>query len=277
MCGHEVMDHVRRAMLSRRSLVFGAAAGAATHGGAAMGAEPPTAAVHGSYGAIVDLTHTLSADFPTWTGEPQFERKPVYSRDKDGFNLSILTVDEHTGTHVDAPLHYSDAAQSVDEIPVGNLIAPLVVVDIAERAADDPDTALTPDDLRAFTARHGPIPEHACVAMHCGWAARVRSDAFRNADADGTMHFPGIHPEAAALLMEETSAIGLAVDTMSLDIGASEDFATHNLWLPTNRWGVECVAGLAALPPVGATMILGAPKHRGGSGGPARVFALLPA
>ena len=68
--------------------------------------------------------------------------------------------------------------------------------------------------------------------------------------------------------------VGIAVDTLSLDHGPSADFATHYAWLPTNRWGLECVAGLSALPATGATIVVGAPKFHGGTGGPTRVFAL---
>jgi kynurenine formamidase len=98
---------------------------------------------------------------------------------------------------------------------------------------------------------------------------------FRNADAEGKQHYPGFHVEAAQMLLEETTAIGLAVDTLSLDHGISADFKTHYAWLPTNRWGLENVANLASLPATGATIMVGAPKWRGGSGGPSSVVALI--
>ena len=86
------------------------------------------------------------------------------------------------------------------------------------------------------------------MAMNSGWDAFVNDAKFRNADDDGVMHFPGFHVEAAQMLLEETGAIGIAVDTLSLDHGPSPDFATHYEWLPTNRWGLECIANLDALP-----------------------------
>ena len=275
MCGHCVMENVRRSMMSRRNLLLGAAvAGAAAGLARPAAAQTATGSVSGSFTGVADLTHTLTPDFPTFSGEPQFEMNQVYFRDRDGYNLSILTVDEHTGTHVDAPLHFSQDGLSVDEIPVGDLLAPLVVVDIAAKAAEDADAMVTPDDLTAWIAENGELPERCCVAMHSGWAEKVGTPGFRNAAEGGTMHFPGFHPEAAAMLMEQSTAVGIGVDTLSLDHGASADFATHNAWLPSGRWGVECLAGLGALPATGTTIVLGAPKHQGGSGGPARVFAL---
>ncbi len=89
------------------------------------------------------------------------------------------------------------------------------------------------------------------------------------------MHFPGFHVEAAKYLLENTTAAGIAVDTLSLDFGQSADFATHYGWLPEGKWGLEAAANLDQLPEKGATLIVGAPKVKGGTGGPARVFALV--
>ena len=89
------------------------------------------------------------------------------------------------------------------------------------------------------------------------------------------MHFPGFHVEAVQLLTEEREVVGIAVDTLSLDYGASKDFATHAHWLPSNRWGLECVANLATVPVRGATIVVGAPTWVDGSGGPSRVLALI--
>jgi kynurenine formamidase len=176
---------------------------------------------------------------------------------------------------MDAPIHFSADGLTADAIPVENLVVPLAIIDISARAEDDSDAQVTPDDIRAWIAEHGAIPDGACVAMRSGWDRRVTGDGFRNADADGVMHFPGFHVEAAQLLMEEANVVGMAVDTLSLDFGRSADFVTHYAWLPSNRWGLECVANLGELPASGATLVLGAPKIQGASGGPSRVIALV--
>ncbi len=155
------------------------------------------------------------------------------------------------------------------------LVVPLCIVDIREKATADADAQVTPDDLKAWVAANGEIPENACVAMLSGWGAHMGTEKFRNADGGGKLHFPGFHAEAAKYLIEESKAAGIAVDTLSLDHGPSPDFATHYAWLPAGRWGLEAAANLDKLPAKGATLILGAPKHRGGTGGPARVFALV--
>ena len=268
MCDHCVIEGVKARMLSRRTMLGAGAAMAAAP--LALRPAPVRAMAHG---APADLTHTLSREFPTYFGSPGFDAVQRSSFDADGFNLLELTVNEHTGTHVDAPLHFSADGASVDAIPVESLVCPLCVVDIAAKAAEDADAQLTPDDLDAWIAANGEIPDGACVAMFSGWAERLPGDGFRNADAEGTMHFPGFHVEAAQMLLE-TGAGAIAVDTLSLDHGPSQDFAVHYAWLPAGRYGIECVAGLAAMPAAGATLVVGAPKHAGGTGGPARLIAL---
>lgn len=272
MCDRCVIETVKDRMLTRRGF-FGTTA-AATAGLAMASAVAPPALADG-HSRVLDMTHSYNATFPTFSGTPGIAMEQAYALQNDGYNLFNLTLDEHTGTHIDAPLHFSADGHSVDEIPVADLVCPLVAIDISARATDNPDTQVTPDDLTAWIATHGPIPDGACVAMHSGWATKVGTDAFRNAGADGTMHFPGFHVEAAEMLLTETKTAAIAVDTLSLDHGSSADFATHYAWLPANRYGIECLAGLDRVPASGATLIVGAPTHRGGSGGPARIFAMV--
>lgn len=272
MCDVCVMNAVKERMLSRRSFFR---AGAAVAAGAALAPVAAPEALAAGHGSVVDMTHTYDAEFPTYFGTPGIAMEQVFNFAKDGFNLFNLQINEHTGTHIDAPLHFSADGQSVDEIPVTSLVCPLVVIDIAARAADDADTQVTPDDLSAWISANGPIPDGACVAMQSGWSRRVGNPDFRNADSEGKMHFPGFHVEAAQMLINETGAVAIAVDTLSLDHGPSADFATHYAWLPTNRYGIENLAGLDQVPASGATLVVGAPTHRGGSGGPARIFAMV--
>jgi kynurenine formamidase len=224
---------------------------------------------------IVDLTHTITPDFPTFFGPPNLEIETLFTLEEDGFNMFRWHLVEHTGTHMDAPFHFSNEGDSADEIPLAKLIVPLVVVDIRAKAEQTPDAQVTPDDLAEWERRYGRIPRRACVAMNSGWAGKVNTEEFRNADANGVLHFPGFHVEAAEFLLNERNVNGIAVDTLSLDFGPSPDFATHYLWLPSNRWGLEAVANLDQLPPRGTTLIVGGPKIAGATGGPSRLIALV--
>ncbi|MCM2454049.1 cyclase family protein [Rhizobium sp. CG4] len=272
MCNACVINDIKDRMLSRRSLFKAAAAGTVTAAAATFGSAPVAMAQAAS--SVTDMTHELHEDFPTFFGEQQFFKDQKFNYAEHKFNLFELRVNEHTGTHVDAPLHFSENGTSVAEIPVGNLVVPLAVIDIREKAASNPDAEVTPDDIKAWISKNGDLPENACVAMLSGWQQHLGTDKFRNADGEGKMHFPGFHVEAAKYLLEESKAAGIAVDTLSLDFGKSPDFATHYAWLPENRWGLEGIANLDKVPVKGATLVVGAPKHRGGTGGPARVFTL---
>jgi len=272
MCDICVMNTVKAKMLSRRKFLKGVAASSVT-AAAGTAAIAPSALAQGVQ-SIEDLTHTLSADFPTYFGKPGVRSLHRYNFESHGFNLFQHTINEHTGTHVDAPLHYSADGASIDEIAVSNLVAPLCIIDIRQKASEDADAQLTPDDIKAWISANGDIPENACVAMHSGWTSKLGSDDYRGYDGD-RQHYPGFHVESAKMLMEEASVSSIAVDTLSLDHGMSRDFATHHAWLPSGRFGIENIANLDKLPASGATIVVGATKMEGGSGGPARIFAMV--
>ena len=132
---------------------------------------------------------------------------------------------------------------------------------------------VTKADVEAWVSANGGIPKGACVAMNSGWAAKVNDPSYRNLP-DGSFAFPGFAKEATDLLAE-AGAAAIAVDTLSLDPGNSKDFAVHYSWLPGGRYGIENVNNLDMLPAKGATVFVGAPKHRRGTGGPARVMAMV--
>ncbi|HTV69033.1 MAG TPA: cyclase family protein [Rhizobiaceae bacterium] len=275
MCHQCVIDGVKANMLSRRNFFKGAAAIA---GAAAIGASvtpQPLFAQAAAPAKAEDLTHELWETFPTYFGGQQLFMDKKFDHAKDTFNLYELRISEHTGTHIDAPLHFAPDGKSVAELAVPDLIAPLVVIDIRAKATESADAQVTPEDIDAWTSANGALPEGAIVAMNSGWSQHVATDKFRNLGDDGkTMHFPGFHIDAINKLLE-TSTKAIAVDTLSLDFGASPDFIVHNTWLPAGRYGIEGIANLDAVPVKGATIVVGAPKIRGGTGGPARVFAFV--
>lgn len=271
MCTACLIENVKTHMLSRRALFSGAAATAAA--GMAAGALSARPALAQSSGRVVDLTHTYDSDFPTFDGKPGILYEVDKNFDPDGYHLFKLTIFEHTGTHIDAPLHFSKGGTSVDALPVESLVAPLCIIDIAGKAAEDPNAMVERADIEAWISAHGAIPAGACVAMNSGWTAKIGDPSWRNLP-DGTMAFPGFS-KAATDLLAEAGAASIGVDTMSLDPGNSADFAVHYSWLPSGRFGIEGLANLEQLPPTGATIFIGAPKHRGGTGGPARVLAMV--
>lgn len=267
-CTMQLADPVsRRSML--RSLGV-AACGAALAPAAARAADPPPL----RYQRVIDLTHTLSATFPMTWPKP-FELEQVSKLGKDKWNAYRWHLQEHIGTHLDAPLHCAEGP-SADRIPAAQLVGPLVVVDLRARAAEQADAQLTPADLKAWERQHGPIPPGAVVAMNSGWEARVGDPRkFFGHDDKGRYHFPGFHLEAVQFLQQERDVIGIATDTVSLDAASAKDFAVHHYWLGHQKWGLENLAGLGEAPAKGAIVVVGAPKIAGCTGGPSRVLALV--
>lgn len=274
MCPPETLASMRSPEISRRNLLkfgLGAAVAAALPVGSAQAATVRRT----TFRNVLDLTHVLGTQFPLFPGAAPFRIQQAVSHDKDGYYGNILTYWEHSGTHMDAPVHFAPNGLFVDQLKVENLVVPAVVINITEKVRRDPDAVVTPDDIRAWERRYGRIPDNAAVLMASGWGARAGSvEAFRNTDSSGVMHFPGFGKDAIDFLLTERRIAGIGVDTLSLDHGPSTTFAVHYTLLPTNRWGLENLANLEAIPPSGATLFVGAPKIAAGSGGPTRVMAV---
>jgi len=217
---------------------------------------------------VVDLGHALAVTDPSWTGERVFERK---AEKGDGYVSGTFSSDEHFGTHLDAPAHFG-GAWTVDRIPVDRLVRPGICINITGRAED---YQLTVADVKAFEAKNGAIPEGAIVMIATGWDARWPDQGKYMNERAGVKHFPGIHPDAAAYLAKDRKVVGIGIDTPSVDYGPSAKFETHNLTMPLNVFHIENAANLTSLPASGFTIVVAPIKLAGGSGGPARVFALL--
>src|SRR5713226_2096462 len=200
---------------------------------------------------VLDLSYAISDKLVPWPGDEKFFYVNVNATtEKNGYFTRSFWMLEHYGTHLDAPAHFPPGKATVDQIPAKQLMGPAVVLDV-----------------RA---------EGAIVLLRTGWASRWPDpQRYRNQDAQGKMHFPGFSAGAAKLLIERKVS-GLGCDTMSIDYGASGDFAVHHLALGAGLYHLENLADLTELPESGAFLIAAPIKLEGGSGGPVRVFALLP-
>jgi kynurenine formamidase len=261
--------------VTRRVALLGGAAVAASAalGSPAQAGERGPAFPGGRHG-LRDLTHPLTTSFPAFVPGEEAKRRTVVTIEDDGYYLQEWRIIEHIGTHVDAPGHFTPGGRLAPELQPSELIVPAVVVDIADRAAQDPDTVVTVDDLRSFERRHGRIPRGAAVLMHSGWAAKVGdAAAYRGADATGTLHFPGFGPDATEWLLRRRGIRSIGVDTLSIDPGNSTTFDTHLILTGADRYGLENLANLDRIPRRGATIVVGLIPYEEGSGGQARIFA----
>ena len=199
MCNACLIENVKKSMLSRRSLFAGAAATTAAVIASGLSSAKPALAE--ASGKVVDLTHAWDSDFPTFDGKPGILYEPAVKFEDSGYQLWKLTIWEHSGTHIDAPLHFSADGTSVDNLPIDQLICPLCVIDIKAKAKDDANAMVEPADIEAWVSANGEIPKGACVAMNSGWADKVASPEFRNTP-DGALAFPGFSKAATDLLAE---------------------------------------------------------------------------
>ena len=232
---------------------------------------------------VVDLSHSFGPDTIYWpTAEPFKLRRVAYGRTSRGYFYAAnnISMAEHGGTHVDAPIHFAEGRRTTAEIPLSSCIAPACVIDVRARAEADPDYRLTVDEVRWWERKHGRIPRGAIVVMNSGWHRRwpdrkryLGTD--RPLDVDN-LHFPGFSKEAAELLVNDRDVAALAVDTASIDYGQSRDFVVHQVLNGANKPAFENLANVDRLPPTGATIIALPLKIEGGSGGPARIVAVLP-
>ena len=221
-----------------------------------------------------DLTHVFTEGFPVYTFDPP-SRRTLVTVEQNGFYAQEWTFGEHSGTHVDAPGHFIAGGRLSPQLRPTELVAPIVVIDISNKAAADPDAVVTRQDLISFERGHGRIPRGAIVAMYSGWESRIDDPAaYKNADRSGTYHFPGFGIDAAEWLLARRQIAGIGVDTLSLDPGRSQTFDVHLEVLGADRYGIENLANLSRIPARGATAFVGLIPWQEGSGGPARVLAL---
>ena len=233
---------------------------------------------------IVDLTYSFDEHTLYWPNSPSaFELKQLAHGMTPGgyfYASNLFCAPEHGGTHLDAPIHFAEHGVTADAIPLQQLIAPAVVIDVAQKASANADYRLTADDIRAWESRNGIIAPGTIVLLRTGWGQRYpnRKQYFGDDTPGATdkLHFPSYGEEAARLLVGERHVAALGIDTASIDYGQSADFIVHRVAMAQNVPGFENVANLERLPERGATVIALPMKIGGGSGGPLRIVALVP-
>lgn len=231
---------------------------------------------------LIDLTYPFDDKTVYWPTAKPFEwQKESWGKSAGGYwyTAARYAASEHGGTHLDAPIHFSEGKQAADEIPISRLVGPAIVIDITPACAANADYQLTAQDITTWEKAHGAIPAEAIALVRTGWG-KFWPDRkkYLGTDTPGdtaNLRFPGIGREAAELLAaRKIEAIG--IDTASIDHGQSKDFITHQVLNGANIYGLENVANLDRLPAKGATLIALPMKIKGGTGAPVRIVAILP-
>jgi kynurenine formamidase len=238
---------------------------------------------------IVDLTAPLSESTPVlrlpepFANTISFQLEEISRYDERGprWYWNNIHTGEHTGTHLDAPNHWVSGkdGDDVSRVPLRTRVAPAVVLDASARVTEDPDYLLTVDDVRAWEAEHGPLPDGGWLLYRTGWDARAGDqEAFLNADQAGS-HTPGVAADCARWLAEEAPIRGFGVETVGTDAGRAMEldppFPCHELLLGAGKCGLTQLRNLDQLPATGALLVVAPLPIVGGSGSPARVLALV--
>ena len=239
---------------------------------------------------VIDLTFTLSPDFPVIVLPPEFaQASPVriqqisrYDASGPAWYWNNITLSEHTGTHFDAPIHWFTGKDlpnnAVDTLPVEHMIAPACVLDCSAEAAADEDFLLTVPIVESWEARHGRIPERSWVLLRTDWSKKPDYRAYANLRDDGA-HTPGPGPEVMRWMVDERGILGFGTETIGTDAGQAAHFdpplPAHHYLHGGGRYGLQCLRNLDQLPPTGAIILAAPLKILNGSGSPLRVLALV--
>jgi len=236
-------------------------------------------------GTIVDMSYAFNDETIYWPTAPGFDKNTDFEGiTPAGFWYTAYTVTtaEHGGTHLDAPIHFSEGKHAADQIPLERLMGSAVVVDVSEQAAANRDHLISVDDIMAHEHEHGAIPDGSILLFRTGfgqyWPDReaYMGTAERGQDAVALLHFPGIDPVAAQWIVDNRSIKAVGIDTPSIDYGQSALFESHQILFGQNIPAFENVANLDQLPVTGATVIALPMKIEGGSGGPLRTVGIVP-
>lgn len=232
---------------------------------------------------VVDLTYEFGPDTIYWpTGESFRMERVAYGKTSQGYWYAAnnLCLAEHGGTHMDAPIHFAEGGWTAEAVPLSSLIGPAAVIDVRASAAAHRDYEVQVADILEWEHNHGPLPQGAIVAIYTGWGRFWgKKQAYLGSEKPGdvdNLHFPGFSAAAAEFLVKERDIAAVAIDTASIDPGPSRDFLAHRIFNGANKPAFENVANLHLVPPRGATIVALPMKIRGGSGGPARIIAVLP-
>ena len=275
-------------MNSWKTLLVSAVLIGAAGSGSAKDGEPSLARIQQILVGkkMVDLTHAFAPGIPHWPGFPDEKRETIYGYEKgqgtkgDGFLAEVYTHVGQWGTHVDPPAHFHKGLRTVDQIDLKEMILPLVVIDVHTEVAKNPDYTLTVERVKKWESDHGPIPAGAFVALRTDWAKRwPDAAAMDNKAADGVAHYPGWGLDALKLLYGERKITASGHETTDTDPGiatSKDDYALETYILGTNHYQIELLTNLDQVPEAGAIVVVSFPKPQGGSGFPARVFAILP-
>lgn len=250
-----------------------------------VGCSQPDLSAVLARGTWLDLSYPFDSTTIYWPTARPFTLAVVSAqRTPAGFYYAAndFAAAEHGGTHLDAPIHFAEGRRTADQLGLDQLIGPAVVIDTKGLGEGERDHLIGPGEVTAWEEAHGAIAAGTIVLFRTGrgawWPDRARylGTTRTGPEAVPELHFPGLDSATARLLVARgVRAVG--IDTPSIDYGQSVTFDVHQVLASANVPIFENVASLDRLPVTGAVVVALPMKIGGGSGGPLRIAAWVPA
>ena len=212
---------------------------------------------------FIDLTLPVSEKIPTFPGSPQ----PIFIQweniKDDGYNLELLFLSSHTGTHLDAPYHFLEKGKKIHEISLKRLIINAILIKIRKRG----DQAITKTDIQKFEKKHGKIPNESTIIFWTGWQKMIKNDSY-------FVKNPGLSVTAAKyLISKKTNLVG--IDSPSIDLGKEKRFLVHHLFAKNDVLIVENLANLDKIKSWKFQLAVLPMKLENATGAPVRAVGII--
>ena len=228
----------------------------------------------------IDLTHNVNSSIPKFGAFPELNIETPYTIKKDGFFVNKVSFVTQYGTHIDAPIHFSENKRTLEQLELKELVLPLFVINKEKEVENNPDFILTAEDILNWEKENGKIEKDSFVAFASGWSKRCGKSDFYNKDSNGVAHTPGWSIEALDLILNERRALAIGHETLdtdaSIDIIKNNFLLSEKFVLDTNKYQVEVLNNLNLLPAKGGVIFIGVPKFDKLPGFPVRAFAIIP-
>ena len=212
---------------------------------------------------VIDLTLTISENIPTFPGSPQPNFISWENIEKDGYNLELLFLSSHTGTHIDAPYHFLKKGQKIDQIMIKRLVTEAILIKIRKSA----NQAITKTDIKKFEKKHGTIDGGSTVIFHTGWQKNLQKKSY-------FLRNPGLAASAAKYLASKKINL-VGIDSPSIDLGKDGKFSVHHILAKNGILIVENLANLEKIHSEKFHFIVAPLKLKNATGSPVRAMALI--
>ena len=212
---------------------------------------------------IIDLTLTVSDKIPTFPGSPQPSFIPWENVKEDGYNLELLFLSTHTGTHMDAPYHFLEKGAKIHEISLKKLVSEAVLIKSKKKG----DESITKIDIQKFEKKHGKIDDFSSVIFFTGWQRNLQNKYYFTKN-------PGLSVSAAKYLASKKINL-VGIDSPSIDLGKDSKFSVHQIFAKKGMLIVENLANLEKIKSSKFHLVVLPLKLKNATGSPVRAIAFV--